>query len=128
MQVGDWLRVRPGDAVPVDGEVVEGQSCVDESMLTGEPMPVEKPPDADVTGGTLNGQGSFVMRATRVGAETRLSQIVDAGGQGAAQPRADPGAGRPGGQLVRAAGGGDRGPGVRGLVCVRAGPASSPTR
>lgn len=73
---GDWLRVRPGEAVPVDGVVLEGQSFVDESMLTGEPVPVEKAKDADVTGGTLNGQGSFVMRATRVGAETRLSQIV----------------------------------------------------
>jgi Cu+-exporting ATPase len=76
VQPGDWLRVRPGEAVPVDGVVIEGQSFVDESMLTGEPVPVEKAKDADVTGGTLNGQGSFVMKATRVGAETRLSQIV----------------------------------------------------
>jgi Cu+-exporting ATPase len=76
VQPGDWLRVRPGEAVPVDGVVLEGQSFVDESMLTGEPVPVEKLKDADVTGGTLNGQGSFVMQATRVGAETRLSQIV----------------------------------------------------
>ena len=74
--VGDWLRVRPGEAVPVDGEVVEGQSFVDESMLTGEPVPVEKLAASAVTGGTLNGQGSFVMEATRVGAATRLSQIV----------------------------------------------------
>jgi len=73
---GDWLRVRPGEAVPVDGEVVEGHSHVDESMLTGEPLPVEKAPGADLTGGTLNTNGSFVMRATRVGAETRLNQIV----------------------------------------------------
>lgn len=76
VQVGDWLRVKPGDAVPVDGEVVEGQSSVDESMLTGEPMPVNKAIGGDVTGGTINGQGSFVMRATRVGAATRLNQIV----------------------------------------------------
>ncbi len=76
VQAGDWLRVKPGDAVPVDGEVVEGQSSVDESMLTGEPMPVNKHAGADVTGGTINGQGSFVMRATRVGAATRLNQIV----------------------------------------------------
>ncbi|MBN9307863.1 heavy metal translocating P-type ATPase [Devosia sp.] len=73
---GDWLRVRPGEAVPVDGVVLEGQSFVDESMLTGEPVPVEKIKDEAVTGGTLNGQGSFVMKATHVGAETRLSQIV----------------------------------------------------
>ncbi|WP_421758742.1 heavy metal translocating P-type ATPase [Devosia sp.] len=76
VQVGDWLRVKPGDAVPVDGEVVEGQSSVDESMLTGEPMPVNKHGGDAVTGGTINGQGSFVMRATRVGAATRLNQIV----------------------------------------------------
>jgi len=74
--VGDLLRVRPGEAVPVDGEVTEGASDVDESMLTGEPVPAEKAPGAAVTGGTLNGAGSFVMRATAVGAETRLSQIV----------------------------------------------------
>lgn len=74
---GDWLRVRPGEAVPVDGEVLEGQSFVDEFMLTGEPVPLEKFKGEPVTGGTLNGQGSFVMQATRVGAETRLSQIVE---------------------------------------------------
>ena len=73
---GDLLRVRPGEAVPVDGEVTEGESDVDESMLTGEPVPAEKTPGAEVTGGTLNGSGSFVMRATAVGAATRLSQIV----------------------------------------------------
>jgi P-type Cu+ transporter len=74
--VGDLLRVRPGEAVPVDGEVTEGESDVDESMLTGEPVPAEKAPGAVVTGGTLNGSGSFVMTATAVGAATRLSQIV----------------------------------------------------
>ncbi|MEO7223438.1 MAG: copper-translocating P-type ATPase, partial [Devosia sp.] len=73
---GDLLRVRPGEAVPVDGEVTEGGSDVDESMLTGEPVPAEKTPGAAVTGGTLNGSGSFVMRAVAVGAATRLSQIV----------------------------------------------------
>ncbi|HZY67835.1 MAG TPA: heavy metal translocating P-type ATPase [Devosia sp.] len=73
---GDLLRVRPGEAVPVDGEVTEGESEVDEAMLTGEPLPVSKGPGASVTGGTLNGTGSFVMRATAVGAATRLSQIV----------------------------------------------------
>ena len=73
---GDKLRVRPGDAVPVDGVVVEGHSSVDESMLTGEPVPVEKSKGDGVTGGTLNRTGSFVMQAERVGAETMLSQIV----------------------------------------------------
>ena len=74
---GDLLRVRPGDAVPVDGVVTEGESYVDESMLTGEPAPVKKTRDVLVTGGTLNGDGSFVMKAERVGAETRLNQIVE---------------------------------------------------
>ncbi|MEP7239685.1 MAG: heavy metal translocating P-type ATPase [Devosia sp.] len=73
---GDLLRVKPGEAVPVDGEVTEGDSDVDESMLTGEPLPAAKAVGATVTGGTLNGAGSFVMRATAVGAATRLSQIV----------------------------------------------------
>ena len=73
---GDLLRVRPGEAVPVDGVLTEGESSVDESMLSGEPLPVEKRVGATVTGGTMNGTGSFVMRATAVGAETRLSQIV----------------------------------------------------
>lgn len=77
VKAGDWLRVRPGESVPVDGEVLEGQSFVDESMLTGEPVPVEKTKGEAVTGGTLNGEGSFVMAATRVGSETRLSQIVE---------------------------------------------------
>ena len=75
-QVGDRLRVRPGEKIPVDGEVLEGRSTVDESMLTGEPMPVEKTPGDQVTGGTLNQSGSFVMRAERVGSETMLAQIV----------------------------------------------------
>jgi P-type Cu+ transporter len=73
---GDRLRVRPGERVPVDGVVVEGTSAVDESMITGEPIPVEKEPDSPVTGGTINGTGGFVMRAERVGAETMLAQIV----------------------------------------------------
>jgi Cu+-exporting ATPase len=73
---GDRLRVRPGERVPVDGVVLEGASAVDESMLTGEPIPVEKRPGARVTGGTVNGTGTFVMRAERVGAETVLAQIV----------------------------------------------------
>lgn len=77
VQVGDRLRVRPGDKVPVDGEVVEGRSSVDESMITGEPIPVEKQIGANVTGGTVNGTGGFVMKATRVGADTLLAQIID---------------------------------------------------
>src|SRR5450432_3757789 len=73
---GDRLRVRPGEKVPVDGMVLEGTSSVDESMVTGEPMPVEKTADARITGGTVNGTGTFIMRADRVGAEMLLSQIV----------------------------------------------------
>jgi Cu+-exporting ATPase len=73
---GDRLRVRPGDRVPVDGEVLEGASAIDESMVTGESLPVEKQPGARVIGGTLNGRGSFVLRADKVGAETMLARIV----------------------------------------------------
>jgi Cu+-exporting ATPase len=76
VHVGDRLRVRPGEKVPVDGVVLEGSSVVDESMISGEPIPVEKRADDRVVGGTVNGTGSFVMRAERVGAETLLSQIV----------------------------------------------------
>jgi len=73
---GDVLRVRPGEKVPVDGVVTEGRSSVDESMLTGEPIPVEKGPGDRVTGATVNGTGSFLMRAERVGQDTTLAQIV----------------------------------------------------
>ena len=73
---GDVLRVRPGEKVPVDGVVTEGASAVDEAMLTGEPLPAEKAAGSRVTGGTLNGTGSFLMRAERVGSETVLAQIV----------------------------------------------------
>ena len=76
MQVGDRLRVRPGEKVPVDGVVLEGRSAVDESLVTGESIPVEKTPGSRVIGGTVNGTGSFVMRAERVGSETLLAQIV----------------------------------------------------
>ena len=77
VKVGDWLRVVPGDRVPVDGAVVEGHSSVEESMITGEPLPVEKTVGDKVTGGTVNGPGSFVMRAERIGSETLLGQIVN---------------------------------------------------
>ena len=76
VQVGDHLRVRPGEKIPVDGVVLEGSSAVDESMVTGEPIPVEKEPGHTVVGATVNGTGSFVIRAERVGRETLLSQIV----------------------------------------------------
>jgi len=76
LKSGDHLRVRPGERVPVDGAVREGASAVDESMVTGEPMPVEKAAGDKVTGGTLNTSGSFIMEAERVGNETMLAQIV----------------------------------------------------
>ncbi len=76
VRVGDLVRVRPGERVPVDGVVIDGSSAVDESMLTGESMPVEKRAGDTVTGATLNAQGSFVLRAERVGRDTTLAQIV----------------------------------------------------
>ncbi|MGH9851333.1 MAG: copper-translocating P-type ATPase, partial [Blastocatellia bacterium] len=76
VQPGDLLRVRPGEKIPVDGVVVEGRSAVDESMVTGEPIPAEKTEGDKVTGGTVNATGGFVMRAERVGADTLLAQIV----------------------------------------------------
>jgi Cu+-exporting ATPase len=76
VKVGDHLRVVPGDKVPVDGELIEGHSSVEESMLTGEPLPVEKSVGDKVTGGTVNGTGGFVMKAERVGSDTLLGQIV----------------------------------------------------
>nr|WP_315595052.1 copper-translocating P-type ATPase [uncultured Cupriavidus sp.] len=76
IQVGDLLRVRPGEKVPVDGELTEGRTNLDESMVTGEPIPVTKTVGSKVTAGTLNQTGSFVMRAEKVGADTLLSQIV----------------------------------------------------
>ncbi|GAB5373761.1 MAG: heavy metal translocating P-type ATPase [Acuticoccus sp.] len=77
VQLGDRLRVRPGDKVPVDGTVLEGRSSVDESMITGEPVPVEKTAGDPLTGATINGTGSLVMEATRVGSDTMLAQIVE---------------------------------------------------
>jgi P-type Cu+ transporter len=76
VRIGDRLRVRPGDSVPVDGAVEEGRSAVDESMVTGESMPVDKEPGAKVIGGTINGTGSMVVRAEKVGADTMLARIV----------------------------------------------------
>lgn len=81
VQVGQRLRVRPGEKMPVDGVVIEGSSHVDESMLTGEPDPVEKSAGAQVTGGTLNQHGSLMVQAERVGADTMLAQIVQLVGQ-----------------------------------------------
>ncbi len=78
---GDRLRVRPGEKVPVDGIVLEGRSAVDESMITGESIPVEKSPDCAVIGATINGTGSFIMRAERVGSDTLLARIVQLVGQ-----------------------------------------------
>jgi Cu+-exporting ATPase len=77
IKVGDLLRVRPGEKIPLDGVVTEGKSSVDESMVTGESMPVKKEPDSKVIGATMNQTGSFVMRAERVGKDTMLSQIVE---------------------------------------------------
>ncbi|MDE2306560.1 MAG: heavy metal translocating P-type ATPase [Gammaproteobacteria bacterium] len=76
LQAGDRLRVRPGETVPVDGTVIEGRGAIDESMVTGESMPVEKSPGARLIGGTLNGSGALVMRADKVGADTVLAHII----------------------------------------------------
>jgi Cu+-exporting ATPase len=76
VRAGDRLRVRPGEKVPVDGEVLEGTSSVDESMVTGEAIPVEKTPGVKVTGGTINGTGSFLMQAEKIGSDTLLARIV----------------------------------------------------
>jgi Cu+-exporting ATPase len=101
VQIGDRLRVRPGEKVPVDGRVVDGKSSVDESMITGEAIPVEKGPGATVTGGTVNGTGAFVMLAERVGSETMLAQIVRMGQRGPTHSGADSAARRQGVGLVR---------------------------
>jgi Cu+-exporting ATPase len=81
VHVGDFLRVRPGEKIPVDGRVTNGSSAVDESMISGEPVPVEKLSGSAVIGGTINGTGTFIMRAERVGADTVLAQIVHMVGQ-----------------------------------------------
>jgi Cu+-exporting ATPase len=81
VRIGDLLRVRPGEKVPVDGKILEGASAVDESMISGEPIPVEKTAGSNVVGGTVNGTGTFLMRAERVGRDTLLAQIVQMVGQ-----------------------------------------------
>lgn len=77
IEVGDHLKVKPGEKIPVDGIIIEGNSSIDESMITGEPVPVEKSSDDSVSSGTINGNSSFVMKAEKVGDETLLSQIVN---------------------------------------------------
>ena len=77
VQVGDVLRVRPGEKVPVDGLIVDGNAVIDESMITGEPIPAKKGKDDKVTGGTINGKTSFEMKAEKVGSDTLLSQIIE---------------------------------------------------
>ncbi|MEQ9280458.1 MAG: heavy metal translocating P-type ATPase [Balneola sp.] len=77
IEVGDHLKVKPGEKIPVDGTIIEGQTSIDESMITGEPVPVEKSKDDSVSSGTINGNSSFIMKAEKVGDETLLSQIVD---------------------------------------------------
>ncbi len=77
ISVGDTLRVKPGEKIPVDGKVTEGQSSVDESMITGEPMPVQKSTGEEVRSGTINGSGGFLMKAEKVGSDTLLSQIIE---------------------------------------------------
>ena len=121
VQVGDRLRVRPGEKVPVDGEVVEGRSSVDESMLTGEPVPVEKVAGDPVTGATINGTGSLVIEAKRVGERHHAGADRRDGRQRPALARADPEARRRGGRLVRAGGDRRRGPRLRRLGGLGAG-------
>ncbi|MGC8049992.1 heavy metal translocating P-type ATPase, partial [Salmonella enterica] len=76
VHIGDLLRVRPGEKVATDGVVVEGESAIDESMLTGEPVPVTKRPGDKVIGATINASGSLIIRSEKVGSQTMLSQIV----------------------------------------------------
>ncbi len=91
---GDRLRIRPGEKIPVDGVVIEGSSAVDESMITGEPIPIEKSPGEKLIGGTVNGTGTLVLRAERVGSETLLAQIIRMVARGEAQPCSHSAAGR----------------------------------
>jgi magnesium-transporting ATPase (P-type) len=121
VKVGDQLRVVPGDKVPVDGVVLEGRSNVEESMITGEPLPVEKNVGDKVTAGTVNGTGSFVMRAERIGSDTLLGQIVNmvAEAQSCAHSRVS----RQGRRYLRARRAGDFRTDLRPLAMARAGAA-----
>ena len=120
VQPGDALIVKPGDAVPTDGEVIEGESAIDESMISGESIPVEKAKGDGVTGGTLNGQGALTIRATAVGANTMLAKIVALVAEAAAEPRADARSGRRRGGVVRARCGRHRARYFRSMVLFRA--------
>ena len=124
--MGDQLRVVPGDKVPVDGVVLEGRSNVEESMITGEPLPVEKNVGDKVTGGTVNGTGSFVMRAERVGSDTLLGADREHGRRSPAQPCADSGAGRQGRRHLRAGRAGGFRADLRPLDCGSGPSRSSP--
>jgi len=94
VQAGATLRVRPGETIPVDGVLLDGKTSVDESMISGEPIPVEKNTGDKVTGGTLNTTGSFLMQAEHVGSETVLARIVKMVADAQRKPRADSGTGR----------------------------------
>ena len=102
VQIGDRLRVRPGEKVPVDGIVEDGRSSLDESLVTGESMPVTKTTGDTVIGGTLNQTGSLIVRAEKIGRDTMLARIVAMVAEAATLPRADPADGGPGRRLVRA--------------------------
>ena len=104
INVGDRLRIRPGDGVPLDGEVLEGKSAVDESMVTGESLPVEKQSGSKLIGGTVNGTGALVMRVEKVGTRHHAGAYRRHGGGSPALARADPAPGRSGGGMVRAGG------------------------
>ena len=127
VEVGDLVRMRPGERIPVDGVVVEGASAVDESMLTGESLPVDKASGATVFGGTVNRTGSFVFRATRVGSETTLARIVRLVEEAQGSQGADPASGRSRGGGLRAGGARHRRADVRRLVAARSG-AGAPAR
>ncbi len=116
VHAGDRLRIRPGEKVPVDGVVLEGASAVDESMLSGEAMPIEKSSGDKLTGGTLNTSGALVMRAERIGPDTLLAEIVRMVGEAQRSLRSDPAIGRRRGRLVRAGRVRGRGADVRRLV------------
>ena len=98
---GDQLRVRPGEKVPVDGSILEGKTSIDESMITGEAMPAEKTVGEQVTGGTMNTTGSFMMKAERVGSETVLAQIVQMVTEAQRSRAPNPASGRQGGGILR---------------------------